>query len=91
MNKIIVKAQRLASDFEHDSYHEWEIKSVEELYNFRKIKLPFEHYSHLYVVIEMPYNYMQRTLVTNPMNLGEAVFKYVMNVVQSIFVKEIFI
>jgi hypothetical protein len=89
MNKIIIKAQRLDEELEHDQPYTWELKSVEELYNFRRMQIPFEHYTHVYVTINIE-NKFRAAMISNPMRIGETVFNRIKNWTFGIFVPELF-
>ena len=87
--KLIIKAQRLDDEFEHDSLYTWELNSMEELYNFRRMRIPPEHYTHVYVTIYIE-NRLHMAFVSNPMTLGQNVFNRFRDYVCSMFGCEMF-
>lgn len=89
MNKIIIKMQRLDADFDHDRVVEWELKNADELFSFRRIKIPHDGYIRAQVRINLP-NGFSRVLITSPMRVGEAVFRNIQEMVFSEFVNRIF-
>lgn len=89
MNKIIIKAQRLDEEFEHDQPYTWQLETVEELYNFRRMQIPPEHYTHVYVTINIE-NKFNAVIIAHPMRIGETVFNRIKNWTFGIFAPELF-
>lgn len=79
MNKITIKAQRLSHDFEHGHCYEWTVSNPEELYNIKRMQIPSEGYSLVYVVIETSIG--MTSFTTNPYNIGNAVFNRIKNMI----------
>ena len=89
MNKIIVKVTRLAASHDVDLVRDWVINNSEELYNFKRMRLPREGYTHCYVTVNIG-DHRECCFVCQPNRLGVAVFNRVKDFVFSWFVHELF-
>ena len=88
MQAIIVKCTRLDKNHVFDLTHDWEIKSAAELYNFRRMRIPREQYTHCYVTIVT--GRIEHAFTCNPENIGERVFNWAKDFVFSCFVEKLF-
>ena len=89
MTKLIIKAQRLDEEFNHDMTYEWTLETPEELYNFRRMQIPREHYTHVYVTISLE-NHYRCAFIANSHTLGQAVFNRIKDFVFRVYCDEIF-